>query len=235
LGIDSSIVRAEAARLDARRPPDNVLPNGPSLNYILHDLIEIRDYFETYAQHLRPLDRKRPNGVGMKKMGFIDKAYDMAITNSEFLPHYLTLAKFSTDKNRFETAVVLNGLVSQVKELLWNITIVSSDILYTDALEFYQSIKDAAKRRVDAAEAVFNELRDFFSSRGHGSQPDGEEEPTIKEEERDASALMHGKREGEIIIRNVKPKITAGKREVIDKKFTDSEQFKDTTEGEIKE
>jgi hypothetical protein len=38
-----------------------------------------------------------------------------------------------------------------------------------------------------------------------------------------------------VAVRNVKPKITADKREVVDKKFTGSEQFKETEEGEIKE
>jgi hypothetical protein len=53
--------------------------------------------------------------------------------------------------------------------------------------------------------------------------------------QRDFVATLHGRREGEVIVKNVKPKITAGKREVIDKKFTENEQFKATEEGEISE
>jgi hypothetical protein len=95
-------------------------------------------------------------------------------------------------------------------------------------------VQEAARRRVDAAESVYNALNVFFRNRGH-SQADGEEAPTEKEIMRDVKATLHGKRDGEVIVRNVKPKITAGKREVIDKKFSDSEQFKSTEEGEIKE
>jgi hypothetical protein len=52
---------------------------------------------------------------------------------------------------------------------------------------------------------------------------------------RDFKAFLHGRRDGEVAIVNVSPKVKAGKREVIDKKFSDSEQFKATEEAEIKE
>jgi hypothetical protein len=47
--------------------------------------------------------------------------------------------------------------------------------------------------------------------------------------------VLHGKRDGEVAVRNVKPKIIKGKREVIDEQFTDSEQFKSTEEGVFNE
>jgi hypothetical protein len=46
----------------------------------------------------------------------------------------------------------LTDVVSQIKEQLWNVTIQSADVAYTDALEFYASVREAAKRRVDTAE-----------------------------------------------------------------------------------
>jgi hypothetical protein len=158
----------------------------------------------------------------------------MASTNPEFLPHYVTLSKFSTDLNRFNTTVILNGLVRQILELLWNITIESSDILYTDALEFYNSVQEAARRRVDAAEAIYNQLNGFFKSKGR-KRADAGEAPTYDELVSDFKKAARGKINAEIAVRSVKPKITAGRREVIDKKITESEQFKDTAEGEIKE
>jgi hypothetical protein len=39
----------------------------------------------------------------------------------------------------------------------------------------------------------------------------------------------------EVLFDNVTPKFTAGKHEVIDKKFTSSGQFKSTEEGETRE
>jgi hypothetical protein len=37
------------------------------------------------------------------------------------------------------------------------------------------------------------------------------------------------------VIENVRPKLTTGKRKIIDESFKDVAQFKETEEGEIKE
>jgi hypothetical protein len=216
-----------------RRPEDNTLPNAAYLTQVRTYFKTIKDMVEEFAQHLRPLDRRRLNGVGMRKMGFIEKAYAISSDNQEFLPHWLTLGKFAADNDRFNALEEVLALAKQVEELLWNITIESSDILYTDALEFYSSVQDAAKRRIDAAEAPYNLLKPFFSRMGH-SQAEGEE-PTDRQAVRDFNAYLHGRRDGEIAVVNVSPKVKAGRREIIDKKFTGSEQFKATEEAEIKE
>ena len=119
----------------------------------------------------------------------------------------------------------------------------SSDIAYTDALEFYASVREAAKRRVDAAETIFGELSVFFKSHGRRT----EEEPTEKQQLRDAKSLIHGKHDGILVIENRKPKLTGPmveakkgfspyrKRKIIDETFRDTAEFKETEQGEIKE
>ena len=94
-------------------------------------------------------------------------------------------------------------LVGQIREQLWNITIQSADIAYTDALEFYSSVREASKRRVDAAETLFAALSPFFK-RHRGET----EEPTEKQALRDFKALEHGKHDGKLIIENIRPKMT---------------------------
>jgi hypothetical protein len=61
------------------------------------------------------------------------------------------------------------------------------------------------------------------------------DEPTEKEVLRDMKAFMHGKKDGKIVVENVKPKLTGGKHKVIDEHFTNTAQFKESTEAEIKE
>jgi hypothetical protein len=128
----------------------------------------------------------------------------------------------------------LTDLTAQIREKLWNITIQSSDIAYTDALEFYASVREAAKRRVDAAETIYGELSTFFKSMGKRTE-DGEAAPTEKKAIRDFKSLMHGKHDGILVIENRKPKLTGGKRKIVDETFKDMAEFKDTEEGEIKE
>jgi hypothetical protein len=216
----------DLAKRPAVNPPIPVL----ALNSIAADLNSVKADLEEYAAHLRSLDRKRLNGVGIKKLGFIERAFELAAENPEFLPHYLTLEKFRSDHQLFILLRSLYDTNKQITELLWNLVITTADMDYTDALEFYASVRKAAKRRVDAAESIFREMETFFKrKKGEGG------EPTEKEILRDAKAYLHNKRDGKVIIENVKPKLAGGKHKVIDEKFQDSERFKDTVEGEINE
>jgi len=215
----------------SRRPPNN--PEMP-MDYI-EDMITSftswRNELEDFAAHLRALDRKRLNGVGLKKLGFIGRALQLAAENPEFLPHYLTLRKFQNDNNYFLALRSAFDLARQIQELLWNVIIEASDVLYTDALEYYAGVREAAKRRVDPAETLYNDLSAFFKSRG---TREGEQQ-TEKKTKRDVNALLHGKKDGKIVIENISPKITAGTHKVIDETFKATAGFKETEEGEIKE
>jgi len=56
---------------DTRIPPNN--PNMPKnlIAMLTADFGSIKKMLESFAAHLRSLDRKRLNGVGIKKQGFI--------------------------------------------------------------------------------------------------------------------------------------------------------------------
>jgi len=220
---------------DSRRPPNN--PEIPPA-YIA-DMEESfrswRDELEDFARHLRSLDRRRLNGVGIKKLGFIGRALLLASENEEFLPHYLTLRKFQADNQYFLSLRSAYDVLMQVKEILWNVIIEAADVLYTDGLEYYSSVKDAAKRRVDPAETLFNDLAVFFKSRGGSRAEEEGSAPTKKQALRDFKAMQNGKRDGKIIIENIKPKLTGGKRKFIEESFKDTESFKETEEGKLSE
>jgi hypothetical protein len=213
-----------------RRPPNNPDMPQETIDNLNMKLNSIMGDLDEYSQHMRALDRRRLNGVGIKKLGFIERAYELALENPEFLPHYLTIERFGDDIHYFTDFRSLVDLTMQIREKLWNITMRSADIAYTNALEFYASVSDAAKRRVDAAETLHNELRGFFRH----SRPTNTE-PTEKQLLKDAKSLIRGKHDGEIIIENIKPKLSGGKRKVIDERFSDTAKFKETENGEITE
>ncbi|MDR0487543.1 MAG: hypothetical protein LBG91_04780, partial [Treponema sp.] len=65
-------------------------------------------------------------------------------------------------------------------------------------------------------------------------------QPTEKKLKRDINALMKGKKDGEVIIKNIKPKTTGGTHEVIDETFSDrmsanTASFKETDEESVTE
>ena len=142
-----AIIKMLKGTPSTKRPPNN--PDVPQevIDHLNRELNELKEVLEGFAQHLRSLDRKRLNGVGIKKMGFIERAYELALENAEFLPHYLAIERFGTDIQYYLDFRSLADVTAQIREQLWNITIQSADIAYTDALEFYSSVREAAGRK----------------------------------------------------------------------------------------
>jgi hypothetical protein len=223
---------ANYSKLLTRRPPSNPELPFQTLQQMQGMVSAVRDEIENYSAHLRSLDRKRLNGVGVRKLGFIGRALQLAAENPEFLPHWLDLDKFQHDNNYYLALRSVYDIVKTLKEIFWNIVLEAADILYTDALEYYSQVKDAAKRRIDPAETLCAELKTLFE---RPSSKDEESQPTEKKAKRDFDALLHGKKDGKIIIENVKPKLTGGKHTIIDETLKDTAQFKKTEEGEITE
>jgi len=77
-----------------RRPPNNPQMPEEIIALLTANLNDTKLRIEQYAAHLRSLDRKRLNGVGIKKRGFIDAALALAEENPEFLPHWLPIDDF---------------------------------------------------------------------------------------------------------------------------------------------
>jgi hypothetical protein len=198
------------------------------------DFSSIKELLENFAQHLRSLDRRRLNGVGIKHQGFIDRTLELAVDNPEFFPHYLTLEKFQDDDQYFVSFRALYDAAKQIQEILWNITIIASDVVYTDALEYYASVREAAKRRVDAAETLYKVLEVFFKRR-KPTGADGLPIQTEKEEIHDAIAFIHGKKNGKFLAENISPTLKAGVHKIIDEKFTDSASFSEKADGEVRD
>ena len=215
----------------ARRPDPNLPPSVATINVITNDILNLMTTLENYTANLRALDRQRHNGVGLRRLGFIEAALRLSSKFPQYFPHWLNTAKFQADLDLFNAVRSLVEVCRSLEEKAWNINVEASDMVYTDALEYYSQVQDAARRRIDSAESIYNELHGFFRNMG----PHETDQPTQKKVKRDVDALLHGRKDGEVIIKNIKPKTTGGKHEVIDETFKDSASFKETDEGSITE
>jgi len=214
-----------------RRPDPNLPPAVDSINTIADDILSMINYLNSYAANLRALDRQRHNGVGLRRLGFIEAAFRLSTKFPQYFPHWLNTPKFQRDLDLFNAVRSLVEVCRSLEEKAWNINVEAADMVFTDALEYYSQVQDAAERRIDSAESIYNELNEFFKA--HGNRGNGE--PTQAEQERDAKALIKGKKDGKMILENRKPKITAGKHKVIDETFKDSAAFKETEDAQIQD
>jgi hypothetical protein len=213
-------------RPDANQPPDLV-----TLNNMTSTILNIIQALNNYAANLRALDRQRHNGVGLRRLGFIEAALRLSTKFPQYFPHWLNTAKFQADLDIFNAVRSLVEVCRSLEEKAWNINVEASDMVYTDALEYYSQVQDAARRRVDSAESLYNELNGFFRSHGNRNR----DEPTEMEVERDVKALLKGKKDGKVVVENIKPKMAGGKHKVIDETFKDTAEFRETAEASIKE
>jgi hypothetical protein len=196
-----------------------------------NEILALMTNLDNYTANLRVLDRQRHNGVGLKRLGFIEAAFRLSTKFPQYFPHWLNTGKFQRDLDLFNAIRSLVEVCRSLEEKAWNINIEASDMIYTNALEYYSQVQDAAKRRIDSAESLYAELHDFFRSRG--SRTDKPE--TEKQQLRDAKALLKGKKDGEVIIKNIRPKTTGGTHEVIDETFRNNASFKESGEGSFRE
>jgi hypothetical protein len=185
---------------------------------------------DDYTANLRALDRQRHNGVGLKRLGFIEAAFRLSTKFPQYFPHWLTTEKFQRDLDLFNAIRSLVEVSRSLEEKAWNINVESSDMIYTNGLEYYSQVQDAAHRRIDSAESLYAELHGFFRNMG---PHENSGQPTKKKVKRDINALMRGTKDGEVIIKNIKPKTSGGAHEVIDETFKSNASFKETDEGEI--
>ena len=186
---------------------------------------------EGVGGNLTAADRRRLVGAGVRNNGFIDKAYDIARDNPQYMPAHFSVPALIKNMEDLEDLRQLLWVLQQFTQAVSNALLVHSDSCYRDALRIYASLQEQARNRVDGAEPLFRALQTFFSRRRTNPNDEGQ---TSKEIERDIKHLLHGKADGEIVIKNERPHLGGGLHEVIDHVHKDRTAFKETVENSEK-
>ena len=201
------------------------------LEMAFNQAVSLRDRVQSLLNNaeLSDSDRRRLLGSGVRRYGFIDKVSDLMAVNTDFIPSFLDPENFKTTLRRLETVRNVNALLQQTLRLNTDILLILGDEAYRQALSFYGAVRDAARRRAPGASELFRIMAAFFH---RGRRTD--EEPTEPELERDFHALLHGRKDGEIVIKNEKPHLVGGIHEVADETHKPKGAWKATEEGEIR-
>ena len=204
-------------------------PKNENVKAVIEDLGILMQWFldhEGLGGGLTGSDRRRLVGAGVRNNGFIDKAFDIARDNPQFMPPHFDVEALIQNMEDLEDLRQLTWTLQQFFQAVSNALLVKSDSCYRDALRIYASLREQARNRVEGAEPLFNALRTFFSRR----RMPANDEPTEMELERDIKRLIHGKADGEIIIKNESPKVGGGLHEVIEHVHKGKSAFKASVE-----
>jgi hypothetical protein len=193
---------------------------------------QLQDFLqkEGIGENLTGTMRRRLCSAGVKNYGFIDKAFDIAQDNPQFMPPNFNLNKLFDNLRDLEDLRQLMFVLQQFEQAVSNAFMLQADSCYRDALRIYNSLKEQTKAKVPGAQPLFDALKTFFRKRrGEG------DEPTEMELERDIKRLIHGHADGKIQIENESPKIIGGIHKIIDDVHTGRSAFKENIQAEVDE
>jgi len=176
--------------------------------------IFIKVFNDTWNYELNQLERSRLLGSGVRRYGFMDKTSDIASVNPKFFPLGFDAVELKNDLRDIEFFRNFLQKLKSFERIVSNALLVRSNNGYRKSLSFYTYVRDLSRKGNSEAIAIFNMLASFFERQRRES-----EEPTNSEIERDVKALLHGKKEGEILIKGTAKRTIAGKREVINDTF----------------
>ena len=171
------------------RPKVDVHPDD--LEGLMDDMQAVIDRYSMYfdVSHLTNAGRRRKQGSGVRRYGFIDKTSDLAqqfpqynppLFNDDDLKEYLRDVEFLRN---------LLAMVNELARMISNALLVYGDEAYRLALRYYNSVRQLARESDPDAIAVFNMLQTFFRRpRRPGNEP---AEPEV---ERDVRAAARTKR-----------------------------------------
>ena len=115
-----------------------------------------------YVVTLTPEERSDLAKLGDKTLAFVEKTNSYAFANPQLCPAYFDQAAFAIDFADYRS---LRPLVVLTEQLLHNIDdtmMVAGSEAFIASLSFYNSAKDAAKRDIPGAKAVYDDLKARF-------------------------------------------------------------------------
>jgi len=190
-----------------------------SINSLIDDFSDVAD------NNLTAIQRRRKIGAGIKNYGFIEKVADLAEASPQFTNFFRPVDLRNAVRN-LDVCRDIVLLLQSFTRIVSNTMLVYSNEAFTMSLIFYNTVKEMSRRGDPKAMELFRVLQPFFRKTRRSSA-----EPTEKELEKDVHALLHGKKDGKIVIENITPAKPGGARKVVDDVYKGRAAIKESVEA----
>jgi len=201
------------------------------LNQALDTAAQLRGRIESLLNgyELSSKERMRLNGAGTRRYGLTDKISDLMLINPDLIPQYVDEEHLKEVLRFFEISRNIDLILKQCERMNGDIMLTLGDEAFRTALMFYGAVRDASRRNIMGARELFDIMRPFFTHHRKST------EETKKKQIAHAKAIIEGRADGEMILRNEHPHETGGIHEVIDETHKNTAHFKATEEGAIED
>ncbi|MDR2114760.1 MAG: hypothetical protein LBP87_00105 [Planctomycetaceae bacterium] len=132
----------------------------------------LRQLLAPYITPLTPTQRHTIAKMGDKTFAFVEKAYELAQSNPEFVPPFLNMPEFTIDFSDANNLEPLFVAVEQLRSGVDDTQMLAGSEAYHAALVYYNSVKEAATQNVAGAKAVYDALRVRFPGKKRRPEPE---------------------------------------------------------------
>jgi hypothetical protein len=209
----------------------------PTMFTELIELIDAaKELFAGNAVTLSPAERQRLIASNVRNIGFIQASYLSAEGHPSFLPSYLPMNTYIADKDDFERKRALWTAANDFAQEISDSMLEASDVVYRDSLAYYNTLKEAVKQKIAGAEGEFNLLKTYFARAKSSSSSESSNTGTTEAQiERDVRSLLHGTKEGRIVIEKDIPVAKKAHLAVHDNVHSPNKVIEETVDEKVKE
>lgn len=125
-----------------------------------------------YLVTLSPEERRELPKMGNKTVSFVQKSQEYCKQNPDLVPPFLDVNALNVDVEAFQQIRAMYQPLLQITDSLWDSMILSGSEAYSSSLMFYNSIKHAARSKIQKAETIYNDLSARFPGRGKKDETD---------------------------------------------------------------
>ena len=115
-----------------------------------------------YLIALSPIERKKKAKMGEKSVNFVEKVTEYALSNPELVPSYMKVEDLIIDFKAVSDLTSIFRPTEQLSSGLNDTMLLCGSEAYTNALIFYNYIKQAAKDNVPNAKTIYEDLKKRF-------------------------------------------------------------------------
>ena len=161
---------------------------------------------------LNSTDRRRLNGSGVRRYGFIEKVFEVSGEFPQFWPPFGEGREEMADYVK-EIDVLRNLLIwfRFAARVVQDLLLIAGNEAFRVANAYYTFAREGARQKNPEAAQVFEMLRLFWKRRRRTTG-----EPTEIEVRRDFNALMRGTKDGTITVSNESDSIIKGEKVLVD-------------------
>jgi len=124
-----------------------------------------------YLVGLSTNDHMKLNILGSKSTQFVQRAVESVRQNPELAPSFLDAEEMERNYALYNNLLTVLEPVQQLERMIADTMMVAGNLAYKDALDYYNSVKRAAKSNVPGAESVSENLKTRFKKNSNSVVP----------------------------------------------------------------